>query len=156
MVALAARGEVRIFPSAREIRRGGVSYTIDTLREVLAEFPGADLFLVLGADSYDDLPTWRSWREIASLAHWAVLPRPGSRGIDGLRPEDRPRLRQPSEKPPHQGMALFALPMAPDPAASRVIRARLARGEGTEDLVPPAVAGYIRRRGLYSLGENPR
>lgn len=156
MVALATMDEARIFPSPREIARGGTSYTIDTLLEVKAEFPHAALYLVLGADSYDDLPNWRRFREIIPLAHWAVLPRPGSQGIEGLRPEDRDRLRQPGAPVPPGVPAIYALPMVPDPAASRVIRSQLARGEHPGDVVPPAVLRYLQHRGLYQTKESVR
>ena len=62
----------------REIARGGVSYTIDTARELRAEF-GADtaLCLLLGADQFLNLPTWRDWSTLLDLVNLAVAGRPG-------------------------------------------------------------------------------
>jgi nicotinate-nucleotide adenylyltransferase len=152
MVALAALGERGLVPSPRELRRGGVSYTVETLRELRAEEPAAELFLVMGADSYDDLPTWSRSDEIQRLAHLAVLPRPGSAGVAAVRPADGPRLRPAGEAPPPGGLAVYRVEMEPLAISSREIRRRLGAGEPVEPLVTPAVLGYIGRRGLYRSG----
>ncbi len=152
MVALATGGERGLVPSPREIRRGGVSYTVETLREIRAEQADAELFLVLGADAYDDLPTWSRADEIQRLAHLAVLPRPGSTGVSAVRPDDGPRLRRPGEALPAAGLALFRVEMEPMAISSREIRRRVQAGEPFEALVTPAVLGYIGRRGLYRSG----
>jgi len=149
MVVLTFAGEERILPSARELRRGGVSYTVDTLAEIAAEHPGDELFLVIGADSYDDLPNWKDADRIVELAHLAVAARPGSFGLERLRPEDRDRLRPPGEAPPPGRKGIYRIPMAPVPIAARRIRERLARGELPREDLHPAVQRYILARGLY-------
>ncbi|HNX19950.1 MAG TPA: nicotinate (nicotinamide) nucleotide adenylyltransferase [Acidobacteriota bacterium] len=150
MVRLLCAGEDRLVPSAREIERGGISYTVLTLREMRAEAPDDELFLVLGADSYDELPGWRASAEIEQLAHVVVLPRPGAAGAAAVREADRPRLRLPGEPPPAGGKALYAVPMPETPEAARQIRALLARGEDPGEALPRPVLAYIRRRGLYA------
>jgi nicotinate-nucleotide adenylyltransferase len=152
MVALGVLGERGLVPSPREIRRGGVSYTVETLRELRAEEPAAELFLVMGADSYDDLPNWSRSDEIQRLAHLAVLPRPGNAGVAAVRPADEPRLRPAGEAPPAAGLAVYRVDMEPLAISSREIRRRLGAGEPVEPLVTPAVLGYIGRRGLYRSG----
>ncbi len=149
MVRLACAGEPRLVASDREIRRDGTSYTVDTLRELAHDHPGAELFLVLGADSYDELPTWRESAEIVRLAHLAVLPRPGAHGVLRLRPDDAARLRAPGDPRPAEGTAVFAVPMPLVPLAARDLRARLARGEDPGAGLAAPVFGYIRERGLY-------
>lgn len=158
MVTLLCEGEDRLAPSAREIRRGGVSFTVDTLQELAAEGAADELFLVIGADSYDELPTWRDAARVVQLAHLAVLPRPGSRGAAELRPEDRVRVRPVGEPPPTVGKAVYAVPMAPVPVAARDVRERLARGEDPGPALPRPIFEYIRRRDLYGLrkGATPR
>lgn len=153
MVALAATGQPGLVPSPREIRRGGTSFTVETLRQLLDDRPGAELFLVLGADAYDDLPGWSRAVEIQRLAHLAVLPRPGSRGVSEVRPEDAARLRRPGETPPQEGRAVFRVEMELMPISAREIRRRVKAAESIDTLVPPAVARYIARRGLYRQGE---
>jgi nicotinate-nucleotide adenylyltransferase len=152
MVALATAAERRLVASPREIRRGGVSYTVETLRELRAEAPSAELVLVLGADAYDDLPNWSRAEEIMRSAHLAVLPRPGSLGVAAARASDEPRLRAAGEAPSAGELAVYRVEMEPLPISSREIRRRIGAGEPVEGLVTPAVLGYIGRRGLYRSG----
>ena len=149
MTVLTFAGEERILPSARELRRGGISWTVDTLEELAAEHPRDELFLVIGADSYDDLPNWKEAERIQELAHLAVAARPGSFGLERLRQEDRDRLRPPGEAPPPGRRGIYRIPMEPVPIAARRIRERLARGELPRDDLHPAVQRYILARGLY-------
>ena len=59
----------------REIRRGGVSYAIDTVREIAAENPGAALFFVIGEDSVAGLPRWKNYDELVKLCTFRSFPR---------------------------------------------------------------------------------
>src|SRR5690606_19787271 len=59
----------------REIRRGGSSYTVDTLQELRAEFPGRELVLLLGADAARELPRWHQYDQVRQLARLVVFPR---------------------------------------------------------------------------------
>jgi len=152
MVALATTGERGLVPSPLEIRRGGTSFTVETLRELSADRPGVELFLILGADAYDDLPSWSRAEEIQRLAHLAVLPRPGSRGVSDVRPQDAARLRHPGETPPADGRALFPVEMELMPISARDIRRRVKDGRPIDSLVPREVARYVGRRGLYLQG----
>lgn len=62
----------------REIRRGGPSYMVDTLREVREENPGLPILLLLGQDAVNHLHRWRQWRQLFTLAHIVTFPRPGA------------------------------------------------------------------------------
>ena len=73
MLELALAGNEHLRPSSIELDRGGVSYTVDTLARIAAEKPGATLFLLMGADSLADLPTWREPARICSLATPVVV-----------------------------------------------------------------------------------
>lgn len=64
-------------PCDIELRRDGPSWTVDTLRECAAAYPGAELFLILGIDAYDDIDTWSRPGEILALANIIVTTRPG-------------------------------------------------------------------------------
>ena len=79
MLKLAIGGHSSIRPWDVELRRGGVSYTIDTLHALRDEHPKAEVFLLMGADSLLDLPNWRQPSEICQLACLVVVNRPGSR-----------------------------------------------------------------------------
>jgi nicotinate-nucleotide adenylyltransferase len=116
----------------QEVRRGGISYTIDTLREYAARFPGAELFYLIGADHASQLPKWRAANELASLAQFVIIPRPG-----------QPPSLLP---PPFVGKQLAGFPVA---VSSSQIRARVKAGLPIEPFVPAAVAEAIRNYGLY-------
>ena len=122
----------------REIRRSGATHTIDTLRELQAESPGAELFLVMGEDQAIALTQWRDWQEIVRLATLAVAGRP--------RAEQHATLST-SGLPPGARTAQLQLPSMQENSSD--IRARLARGEDIASLVPPGVASYIASHHPY-------
>ncbi|MDH3458618.1 MAG: nicotinate-nucleotide adenylyltransferase [Gemmatimonadota bacterium] len=115
---------------AREVERGGVSYTIDSLRELRAEFSEDALCLLIGADAARELPGWREGPEISRLARIGVLTRPGT---------PMPDLPWAAE--------LVEVPAVAVSATD--VRARLRRGESVTGLIPDAVAEYITTHGLY-------
>ena len=122
-----------------EIDRGGVSYTVDTLRRIHDELPEAELFFMVGADTLRDVPHWREPEEIFRLATPLVVCRPG----------------QPM--PDLAALATFCsdgrkpqqIEMEPIDVSSSEIRRRIAAGEPIDGLTPPEVAGYIAQHGLY-------
>lgn len=121
----------------RELWRPGPSYTIDTLRELVAEHPGDAWRLVLGADQFTQFPAWRDHEGLLAVAPLVVLARRGVRTNlpEGV-PADRVRV-----------VADFD-----EPVSSSGIRAILAAGRLPERGLAAAVAEHIRRRGLYGPG----
>jgi nicotinate-nucleotide adenylyltransferase len=77
MVRAAVAGQSGFVVDDREIRRTGMSYTVDSLAELRAEFPERSLCLMLGMDAFLGMPNWHRWREIFELAHVIVAHRPG-------------------------------------------------------------------------------
>jgi nicotinate-nucleotide adenylyltransferase len=77
MVQAAVQGESAFVVDDREMRRSGVSYSVDTLTELRREFPDRSLCLLLGMDAFLGLPNWHRWRELLDLAHIVVAHRPG-------------------------------------------------------------------------------
>lgn len=77
----AIRREKGLVADDRELRRDGVSWTVDTLEELRSEFPKAALVLLMGADAFEHFHEWRHWRRILELAHVAVISRPGSEPV---------------------------------------------------------------------------
>ncbi|HPF25976.1 MAG TPA: nicotinate-nucleotide adenylyltransferase [Steroidobacteraceae bacterium] len=61
----------------REVRRAGVSYSVDTMTELRAEFPDHSICLLLGMDAFLGLPSWHRWQDLFALAHLVVAHRPG-------------------------------------------------------------------------------
>ena len=75
LVRAACAGDARLAPSDIEIARGGISFTIDTVREIAARHPGAELFLVIGEDSAPGLPRWKDADTLRKLCKIVVYPR---------------------------------------------------------------------------------
>ena len=132
MVETAVAGIPGLEASRLEIDRGGPSYTADTLAELARSQPGAELFLVVGADVVKDLDTWERVDEVRARATLAVVKRPGS----------RPRL------PPGWRAEQVEVPSLD--ISSTDLRARLADGRPLDFLVPAPVIRLIRSRRLYS------
>ena len=75
LVQIACEGHPLLEPCDIELRRGGVSYTIDTVREIKARNPDAELFFIVGEDSVPGLPYWRSYDELVKLCRFVSFPR---------------------------------------------------------------------------------
>jgi nicotinate-nucleotide adenylyltransferase len=135
MARLAFAGLPRVEVDDRELRRTGPTYSIDTLRELQAEHPGAQLVLVMGEDQAGDFTRWRAWEDIARLAILAVAGRGSGAGIAAL--QALPGVR----------VEALELPQMPESATE--IRGRLTAGEDISALVEPAVARYIESHPLY-------
>ena len=116
----------------QEIRRGGVSYTIDTVRHYVRRFPDAQLWYLIGADHLSQLPKWREASELVRLVEMAVIPRPGQ--ADTALPA------------PFRGRTLVGFPLG---GFSSQIRARLRSGQPVDHLVPSAVGEAIRHNKIY-------
>ena len=129
---LALAGKTNCEVDDREIRRDGVSYTIDTLRDYAKRFPNAQLFCLIGADNAAKLNEWREAGELAKLAEFVAIPRPG--GATANFP------------PPFRGRTLKGFPLG---VSSSEIRARVKAGLPVAHLVPPAVAEAIHAAQLY-------
>ena len=132
MLRLALAGETACEIDNQELDRGGVSYTIDTVREVARRHPGASLFYLIGADHLAKLPSWREADALAQRVDFVVLPRPGEEGT--LPPA------------PFRARFLQGFPLG---LSSSQIRARRRHRQPIDHLVAPAVAEYIYNNGLY-------
>ena len=138
-------------------REAAPSYTIDTLRRLAVLLPESDLFFIIGSDAFDDLHTWKEFSTIPTLCTLVVANRGPEeafavqaravlgRDFADYVSADGGLWRMSGQR---EG-GVFLLSMAPHPAASHEIRRRLRRGQDPGDLLPPAVAGYIREHGLY-------
>jgi nicotinate-nucleotide adenylyltransferase len=144
MVAALIEGEPRFVLEPCELRRGGPTYTIDTVRELQAQAaasgaPPADWFLVIGQDQYARFDTWRDWPELLRRVTLAVAARHGEA------PQPPVALAAQAHR-----MQPLALPRQ-DISASD-IRTRLAAGTDVTALVGERVARYIARHRLYTQG----
>ena len=142
MCQLAFAGLPEVLLDDREIRRSGPSYTLDTLRELKAQYPHAELVLVMGQDQWDALPTWSHWQTIAELATLVVAARPNQADpFATIHPEN---LQHGSVRAQRLAMPLL-------PISATAIRHTVSQGRGLDPLalVDPAVARYISAHHLY-------
>jgi nicotinate-nucleotide adenylyltransferase len=137
MVELAVAGRPPLLASDIEVRRGGVSYSVDTVRALATLHPEAELVLLLGWDAAADFPDWHEAAAIGSMARIAVFNRTGStpRGVGltalGLPPE-----------------TIYVEVPSPSVSATSVREALTQESRGASFL-PELVAAYIREHGLY-------
>lgn len=141
MIKLAIRGHDRFEVDDIEIKRGGKSYSVDTLMEWHRRDPRADLYFIIGADSLRELHLWREAQRLVRLCTFVTVPRPGFK----TKPVVDPRLDAATRRRLRQ----HVLRGHACDIASRDIRARVASGRSIRYLVPDAVREYIQRRGLY-------
>lgn len=132
LLRLALAGKSNCEVDDQEIRRGGISYTVDTLRNYAKRFAEAHLFYLIGADNAAKLNEWRESPELAKLAEFVAIPRPG--GTTATFPL------------PFRGIILKGFPFG---ISSSEIRSRLKNGLPIENLVPAAVAEAIQAAKLY-------
>jgi nicotinate-nucleotide adenylyltransferase len=132
LLHLALEGRTQCEIDEQEIRRGGVSFTIDTVRDYQRRFPGVEIFYLIGADHVPTLPKWREAEELARLVQFVVIPRPGEV------PASLP--------PPFRIQALDGWPLK---LSSSQIRARVKEGRPIAHLVPFGVAEAIQLEGAY-------
>ncbi len=141
MCRLAVRGEEKLAVSDVEIRRGGVSYTVDTLRELTSRFPEDRFYFLMGADMFFTLDSWNGFQDIARMAVLCAAARRGG---------ELPALRAYAEKINKTYGArceIAALPVLD--ISSTMVRDALAKNGPVRALVPDAVADYIAQNGLY-------
>jgi len=132
LLRLALSGKTWCEIDEQEIRRGGVSYTIDTVRAHAGRSPHAQLFYLIGADHLRQLPKWREAEELARLVQFVVIPRPGE--------------AETSFPAPFGGRFLAGFPLG---VSSSQIRERVKAGLPIDHLVPCQVAEAIHNNRLY-------
>ena len=136
----AAAGDERFEVSALELAREGPSYTVDTLLELTAHDPQAELFLIVGGDIAAGLPRWREPERVLELATVAVAKRRGTArsSVDAAL----------ESLPGGERAQFFSMPRIG--VSSTLVRRRVRSGQPIRYLVPDAVAGYIAEHRLYA------
>lgn len=136
MTVVATAANPRFTVSRVDIDRDGPTYTIDTLRDLGAALPDADLYFITGADALAEIFTWRDAADLFTLAHFVGCTRPGyemgAATLDGI-PPDRVTI-----------LEIPALAIS-----STDCRERTAAGQPVWYLVPDGVVQYIAKHNLY-------
>lgn len=160
MLDLALVGEAGLRVDRRELQRAARdpesrSYSVDTLRALRAERGTAvPMALLVGADSFVGLPSWREWRELFGLAHFVVADRPGIR-LEGMLPAPLAEwtssrwVQQPQALEAEPAGRIFLLHQPLQPESASDIRHRIAAGLAWRERVPVTVADYIADKRLY-------
>ncbi|HEX6346638.1 nicotinate-nucleotide adenylyltransferase [Umezawaea sp.] len=135
MTVIATASNPRFSVSRVDIDRGGPTYTVDTLTDLSAEHPEADLFFITGADALEQIVSWRRASDVFDLAHFIGVTRPGYE-LNG-------------QHLPEGAVSLVEVPAMA--ISSTACRARTASGLPVWYLVPDGVVQYISKRSLYSV-----
>ncbi len=163
MLTLATKADPRLYVSSFELDAPGRQYTVDTLSHFRSQYgESADLFFVMGADSWAEITTWREWRRLLTLANLIVVTRPGyeitiadvgeevSQSVVDLRGHGGREAIEPGAR------KVFVTDTVMLDVSASAIR-RVAGENETEKLdrlVPPEVAEYIRKYRLYRNTNN--
>jgi nicotinate-nucleotide adenylyltransferase len=139
MTVIATASNPHFYVSRVDIERGGPTYTIDTLRDLAAQYPGAELYFITGADALAQILTWHDVDQVFALAHFVGCTRPGTT-IDDTTLEGLPADR----------VTLLEIPALA--ISSTECRERAGKGEPVWYLVPDGVVQYINKRRLYQDG----
>lgn len=132
LIRLALAGHPDYGLDLQEIDRGGISYTIDTVRGYTSRYPGAEIHYLIGDDHVAKLRQWKDSEQLAALVRFAIIPRPGEAGH--------------AVPHPFTGQRLKGWPME---VSSSGIRERVRAGLPIDHLVPGAVAEAIANNRLY-------
>ena len=136
MLRLALAGQPTYEIDTQEVDRGGISFSIDTVRDYVRRDAEAEIFYLIGADHVPTLPKWREAEELARLVQFVVIPRPGE---------------TPATLPaPYRIRTLGGWPLK---LSSSQIRARAKEGKPISHLVPFGVVEIIGQTALYGAGE---
>jgi nicotinate-nucleotide adenylyltransferase len=133
MTVIATASNPRFKASRVDIDREGPTFTIDTLRDLRALYPDAELFFITGADAIAQILSWRDVDQIWGLAHFVAVTRPGHR----------------LELPPHPEGAISTLEIPALSISSTDIRERVEQSKPVWYLVPDGVVQYIGKHRLY-------
>ena len=144
MVELAVGQEKGMSVSREEIDRGGVIYTIDTLKNLERRMPDSRFVYLIGADTLRALETWRQAGEVVRRCGFLVMMREGETREDAQRLAEGWRAR---------GAHIRFLSAPRMDVSSTQIRRMIAEGRPVKGLVPEAVEAYIAARGLYRAGQ---
>ncbi len=136
MAVIATVADQGFAVSRLELDRPGPTYTRDTLRDLRAERPGAELFFITGADALAQILSWRDPAEMFALAHFVGATRPGYHADVSALPDG--------------AVSLVEIPALA--ISSSDVRSRVAAGAPIRYLVPDGVVAYIGKRGLYQAG----
>ncbi|MEE2033060.1 nicotinate-nucleotide adenylyltransferase [Rhodococcus chondri] len=141
MTVIATASNPRFSVSRVDIDRGTATYTVDTLRDLRAQYPGAQLYFITGADAIASILSWQDWPTLFDLARFVGVSRPGY----DLNVE---HLSGHLDELPPESVSLVEVPALA--ISSTGCRERVREHRPVWYLVPDGVVQYISKRNLYS------
>jgi nicotinate-nucleotide adenylyltransferase len=147
MVQIAVQNNPAFEVSAMELERQGLSYTVETIAAYLRQFPGVEIYFIMGVDALQIMNTWKDVDRLSKLCKFIVVTRPGYQ----LRREDECFQGLPAtlwEK-------IIVIPIPGLFISSSEIKQRVAQGKTIKYLLPPGVEQYIWENNLYKDGDEP-
>jgi nicotinate-nucleotide adenylyltransferase len=141
MVELAVQDNPDFSVSSLELERTGLSYTVDTLQYYLDEYPGIELYFIIGVDALQLLYTWKDVERLVELCTFIVVTRPGY-----ILDRSDPAFQSVPDKL-WKRLRLLSIPGLE--ISSSEIRKRIMQGLSIRYLLPPAVEAYIKENHLY-------
>jgi nicotinate-nucleotide adenylyltransferase len=154
MVEAALEGHEHFCACDIEGRRGGISYSVDTLRQLRRDYPSHEFYFIMGLDSFREISSWKDYPALFDLAHIVVAARPGYVGtLRELLPvaiADRFCYDFDSQKlKGNTGFSVILVSHTNRDISSTEIRKKVAAQEDSRELIPRAVAEYIKLHSLY-------
>ncbi len=154
MTRLAARGNPLFVVSNYEIKRGRVSYSVETVRHFRRKLQGADLHFILGQDAFNEIATWREVEALFGLTNFVVMTRPGAKrpSLNEVLPPSIAARFKPSRGTSYRhesGRRVFFEEVTLLDISSTKIRRLIRQGRSIQHLTPAAVIRYIEAHGLY-------
>ncbi|MFR9751565.1 nicotinate-nucleotide adenylyltransferase [Nocardia sp. 004] len=143
MTVIATASNPRFSVSRMDIDRGKATYTVDTLREMRSQYPGAQLYFITGADALANILTWQDWAELFELAKFVGVSRPGYE-------LNTDHLEKYLRDLPVDAVTMIEIPALA--ISSSECRRRAAENRPVWYLVPDGVVQYISKRHLYVPG----
>ena len=153
MVELAVASEPRLHCDTRELDRGGISYTIDSLLELRGELgAGHSLSLVMGCDAVLKITSWHRWEELLDVAHIVVIARPGWHFPDEGEVANWLKAHRATGSDVLVTAAAGSIlveELRPLAISSTEVRQLLSAGQSVRYLLPEPVLDYIQDKQLY-------
>jgi len=141
MLKIALKGNKGFFLSLVEIKRKGISYTIDTLKELKNKYTDSEFFLIMGSDSLNEIQTWKNWEEVLSGAHLIVFKR---ENIEPLPPSGYIKKNSGFYNPDTQKtIEVISTPILD--ISGEEIRRLILEGKSARYLLPDEVLKYIKK-----------
>jgi len=144
MTVIATASNPRFTVSRVDIEREGVTYTVDTLRDLRREYPDDELYFITGADALESILSWQDWQDLFELASFIGVSRPGYA-------LDADHLAEYLAGKPADALQMLEIPALA--ISSTDCRVRAESGRPVWYLVPDGVVQYISKHGLYRSGD---